>query len=570
MFLKSEKRSIAFVIFMLFFMVCLSFAEEPIRTPAERGHYSEYTQHQAIACFLSQLDMISDNLEVRVVGRTLSREDYGSKDLLLCIITKEGISSPEDLNRSKPTFYIVGAKHGNEQSAKEAALMMIRDLTVGELQPLLEKVNFLILPAANPYGNWFDMRRNEQDLDLNRDQVKLESRESEAINCVFREWMPEATMDVHEKGDDFYKVSIGCVSNPNIHATIQEFSRNVLLTEVNRKLKERNITFYEYLVTQRMGIDSSAGVDYSQGDRGEREFMMRYSTTDLNDGRNSPGIYESLSFIQEGASRHDLETLEERTHYQYYGLRSMAECIGEHGKEVISLVRGLRKELLQKAGKYSEEDLVHLRMKYVRDEKEPFIKLKQYKQDERQRPVLGSLREDKKAGDTLTYRDIIPSPRPSGRETEEIVVENWFPDVSPTVSVSRPLAYIIPSQYGDVIDTLIKHRIKVDIFNKDCFPDVQVYTVTDIVEAKYDYLAPQEISVAKKEVNTVVKKGDFYVTCAQEGAHLIPCLLEPESQYGLIRYWKYHLVPDKGGVFPFYRIIKNQELPLVPFMPWKR
>jgi len=568
MLLKLKKRSIAFMIFMLFFTLSLFFAEEPIKTPAEKAHYSEYTQHQAIAYFLSGLDKISGNLEVRAVGKTLGREEYSSKDLLLCIITEEGISSPRDLNRSKPTFYVVGAKHGNEQSAKEASLMLIRDLTVGELRPLLAEVNLLILPAANPYGNWFDMRRNEQDLDLNRDQVKLESPESEAINRVFREWMPEATMDVHEKGDDFYQVSIGCVSNPNINESLQEFSRNALLTEVNSKLKEKNITFHEYLITQRMGIDSSAGVDYSEEDRGEREFMMRYSTTDLNDGRNSPGIYESLSFIQEGASRHDLETLEERTHYQYYGLRFMAESIGEHGKEILSLVRGIRKELLRKAGKYSEDDLVHLRMKYVRDEKVPLITIKQFTRAER--PILGLLKEDKKAGDPLTYGDVVPYSRPSDRKIEEVVVENWFPKVLPTKSVIRPLAYLIPSQYEDVIDTLIKHRIKVDVFTEDCFLDTQAYTVTDIVEAEYDYLAPQRISVEGKGINSVAKKGDFYVSCLQEGANLIPCLLEPESQYGLIRYWKYHLVPERGDVFPFYRVIKKQELPLVPFMPWKR
>ncbi len=567
MILKYKSKNIAFMICLLFFTGCLFFAQEPIKTPAEKAHYSEYTQHQAIARFLSHLAEISGNLKVRVVGRTLAREEYSSKDLLLCIITEEGVSSPVDLNRSKPTFYIVGAKHGNEQSAKEASLMLIRDLTVGELQTLLHKVNFLILPAANPYGNWFDVRQNEQDLDLNRDQVKLESPESEAINRVFREWMPEATMDVHEKGDDFYQVSIGCVSNPNIDASLQEFSRDVLLSEVNHKLKEKNITFYEYLVRQRMGIDSSAGVNYSEDDRGTREFMMRYSTTDLNDGRNSPGIYESLSFIQEGASRHDLETLGERTHYQYYGLRFMAERIGEHGKEIISLVRGLRKKLLQKAGEYSEDDLVHLRMKYVRDEKEPFIKINRFVRTER--PILGLLKEDKKAGDPLTYGDVVPYSRASDRKIEEVVVTNWFPKVSPAKSVIRPLAYLIPSQFGDVIDTLVKHRIKVDVFIEDCFLDAQVYTITDIAEAEYDYLPPQKISVEEKEMNTVAKQGDFYVTCAQEGANLIPCLLEPESQYGLIRYWKYQLVPEKGDVFPFYRVIKKQELPLVPYMPWK-
>ena len=47
---------------------------------------------------------------------------------------------------------------------------LIRDLTVGELEPLLEQVNVLVIPQANPHGNALDQRRNEQNLDQNRDQ----------------------------------------------------------------------------------------------------------------------------------------------------------------------------------------------------------------------------------------------------------------------------------------------------------------------------------------------------------------------------------------------------------------
>jgi len=561
-------KAFLFILSALIFSISFSLAEIHIKTPAENCDYSEYTQHKDIVYFLSQLNRVSENLKVKVVGRTLPREEYGSKDLLLCIITSEGVSNPEDLNRSKPTFYIVGSKHGNEQSAKEASLMLIRDIVLGDLKPLLERMNFLFFPAANPYGNRFDMRRNEQNLDLNRDQVKLESPESEAINQIFREWMPEVTMDIHEKGDDYYQVSIGCVSNPNIHQSLLNYSRNVLLSEIEEKLKTKNITFHEYLITQRMGIDSSAGVDYSEEDRGKREYMKRYSTTDLNDGRNSPGIYQSLSFIQEGASRHDLETLKQRTLYQYRGIQFMAESIADHGEEIISLVWDLRKKLIRKARVYSENDKVRLRMKYDRDTDEPFIKIKQYKRAENR--IVGILKNDKKAGDPLIYEDIKPYPYPSEREVEEVVVANWFPKVKPLVSVARPLAYYIPSERKEVINTLLKHKIKVNFFKKDCFLDVQAYKVLEIVPAEYDYLAPQKISVKEKELNTVVKKGDFYISCDQPAADLIPCLLEPESQYGLIRYWMYDLVPEEGDVFPFYRIIQDQELSLVPYASYKR
>jgi predicted deacylase len=101
------------------------------------------------------------------------------------------------LSRKKPTLFIFASQHGNEQSGKEAAPLLIRDLAFGNLMPYLKKINVLVLPQANPYGNFVDRRQNEQDLDLNRDHVKLEAAETRAIHAMFAGWMPEVTLDVH-------------------------------------------------------------------------------------------------------------------------------------------------------------------------------------------------------------------------------------------------------------------------------------------------------------------------------------------------------------------------------------
>ncbi len=111
--------------------------------------------------------------------------------------------------------------------------------------------------------------RNEQDLDINRDQVKLETSQAAAINRAFVAWMPEATMDVHEKGDDYYQVNIGCVSNVNIHPSLQDFCRNIVFPEVEEALAKKKFTFHEYLITQLMGIESAAGVAYARPRSGE-------------------------------------------------------------------------------------------------------------------------------------------------------------------------------------------------------------------------------------------------------------------------------------------------------------
>jgi hypothetical protein len=551
---------------VLFLGMCLS--AESVRTPAELAHYSSYSQHEEITRFLSELDQASGELCVQIMGQTEETRQYGAKDLYLCIITEEGSVRPAELNREKPTVLLVASQHGNEQSAKEAALQVVRDLSVGDLEPLLKKINVLIIPQANPYGNQFDQRQNEQDLDLNRDHVKLEAPEVKAIHRVFRLWMPEVTMDIHEKGDDYYRVSIGCVSNANIDQDLQDFSRDTILAEVKKSLDKKNINFFEYLVSQRMGIDSSAGVRYRPEDQGREEMMRRYSTTDLNDGRNSLGIYESLSFIQEGSSRHDLDTLEERTRWQFSGIRFFLESIARHGEEIRRMVQEARTQLVGKARAFSQDDVVHLRMEYARDDRKPTLVIKKFERAET--PIRGILRVDKKAGETLSLEEISPYPYPSRYKVVEEVVKNWFPKVVPTLSVPRPLGYVIPAGHIDILENMLDHGIKVDMFTRDTNLDVKVYRAKEVVPSKYDYLPPEKIEVEARSLQAIVKRGDFYVSCAQPGANLIPCLFEPQSQYGLIRYWKFRIVPRAGDMFPIYRVETAVDLPVIPYKNWER
>lgn len=557
------------ILILLLFLGCYNFMASQltkILTPAEEANFLRYTQTAEIESFLSYIDSLSPELNVVLAGRTRPVASFDSRNLYLAIINEEGVASPEKLNRNKPTVFIFASQHGNEQSGKEAALWLIRDLVLGDMKPLLKKLNFLILPQANPYGNWFDVRVNEQNLDLNRDHVKLEAEETTTIHRLFMTWLPEVTLDLHEKGDDYYRVSLGCVSNLNISPELQQFSRQVLFPEINRALEKRRITFFEYLVSQEMGIDTSAGVRYSAQELAGREIMWRYSTTDLNDGRNSLGIFETLSFIQECSSRHDLSTLAERTRWQYYGVRSLAEAIANHADEVLKMVNRLRRVLIEKASVYRPDNVVHLRMSYTQDDKNPTLTVKRFERPES--PIRGILKVDKKAGDYLLAHEVEPAPTPSQYKIITEVIKNWFPLVKSELTVSKPIGYIIPAKHADVVETLLRHRIKVEMIIQDRTIEVEAYEVTDIVPSRYDYLPPEKIEVKPTTIQTLVRKGDFYVSCAQLAANLIPCLLEPQSQYGLIRYWSYRLVPEKGNIYAFFRVIKPASLPLVAYRPW--
>ena len=296
--------------------------------------------------------------------------------------------------------------------------------------------------------------------------------------------------------------------------------------------------------------------------------MKRFSTTDLNDGRNSLGIFESLSFIQEGASRHDIETLKARTTWQYNGLRAFLESVAGHAPEVLKLAGDLRARLLERAAARAEDDPVHMRMRYVRDPAVPELLLKGFERSAA--PAAGRvLRVDKKAGETVTAADLAPAAAPGGAKVVDQVVKHWFPNVEPTLSVKRPAGYVIKGDRLDIVETLLSLGVEVGMFDRDAIVDAEVYEVAAIVPAALDYEAPQKIDVAAKAVKIPAKKGDFYVGCVQPAANLVPCLLEPQSDYGLIRYRKFKLAPEAGGLFEILRYAGKEAPAVIPYRPWR-
>lgn len=559
------RKTLTLTILGVWLLSTLPLAAAVLKTPAEEVRYTRYSQYEDVARFLSVLAARYPTLKVRVAGRTKEVENYPARDIFVCLLTEEGASEPDSLNRSKPTLLFIAAQHGNEQSAKEAALRLIRDLAGGDLRPLLKKINVLIIPQANPYGNYFDLRQNETGLDLNRDHVKLEGCSTQAIHRVFSLYQPEVTMDIHEKGDDYYRVSVGCVSNLNIHQSLQEYSRNTILKEIEKKLAGKNIAFHEYLVSEVLGMDTSSGARLAGP--GGREMMLRFSTTDLNDGRNSLGIYETLAFIQEGASRHDLATLEARTNWQYEGLRALAEIVADRSAEILKIVRGLRSDLLTRAQTRAADDPVHLKMAYVRDPRQPELVIKTFERATSN--IRGILKVDKKAGDYLLAEDISPYQGPPQMKIITRVEKNWFPLVESRLTVKRPAGYIIPADRTDLAEVLVRHGIRVQMLERAAAVEAMAYKITEIVPAGADYLAPEKLEARAELIKLPLKRGDFYVSCQQPAANLIPCLLEPQSDYGLIRYFMFKLVPEAGDYFAIYRVESPPALPVVDFKPWK-
>jgi hypothetical protein len=561
-----KRRTVFLLILLLFFINTICSPGQVIKTPAEENGYSQYTQYWELTNYLTALQAESQNIVIKTIGRTAEGQDINQlRDIYLVIISEKGISSPDEADADKPTIYFLASQHGDEQSGKEAALVLIRELGMGKLKPLLSKVNVLIIPQMNPYGNEVDKRLNEQNLDLNRDHIKLEAPPVEAAHTVFRHWLPEVTMDLHEKGLNYYQIDIGVVSNINIDKKLQDYSRKKILPYIEKELERGKFTLHEYLVRQPIGMDTSSGAALSQ-QRDEREYLTRYSTTDINDGRNSFGIYNTLSFICEKSSDGTVNSLKQRTDCQLIAMQGIIEYVAKNAAEVKDLVKSCREDLAQKGVEYSTNDVVHVRMEYVEDNSEPPLMLKRFKGEEES--IIGELKVDKKKGELVKASELDLSRRGVSREIESVQVVNWRPTVKSLLTVSRPLAYYIPQKHKDVVNTLLRHGIQVQQITADQPLEIQCYKIKEIVPSQSDYLAPGKIEVQSMEQEIIAKKGDFLISCHQLASNQIVIFLEPQSSYGLIRYCKYNLVPQAGDIFSIYRILKKNNLKTISYKKW--
>jgi len=98
----------------------------------------------------------------------------------------------------RPTVLLIGQQHGDEPAGSEALLVVARELTQGLLRPVLDRVNVIIVPRANPDGSTDNKRVTTGGLDMNRDHLLLNTPEAQALAKLTRDYHPTVVVDAHE------------------------------------------------------------------------------------------------------------------------------------------------------------------------------------------------------------------------------------------------------------------------------------------------------------------------------------------------------------------------------------
>ncbi len=115
------------------------------------------------------------------------------------VLTRAGGTDVAALDASgRPTVLLIGQQHGDEPAPAEALLVMARELSQGLLEPLLDRINVILVPRANPDGAEAGTRVTANGIDMNRDHLLLNTPEAQALAKLVRNYRPAAVVDAHE------------------------------------------------------------------------------------------------------------------------------------------------------------------------------------------------------------------------------------------------------------------------------------------------------------------------------------------------------------------------------------
>lgn len=488
---------------LLLFISCQNFSQETI-TPLEKSDFKKLTTHSELSQFIKEVDNKSDLIKTEVFAKSPE-----GRELFVVYFSKGEFGK----DQSKIKVLIFAQQHGDEQSGKEGSLLLINELLKPENQYLFDKIDLALVPQMNPDGSEKDKRRNGNEMDLNRNHLILTEPEVIGLHHLFNRYLFEVTMDVHEywpfgeSSKKFgyhinYDETIGAMTNINISEKLRKLSYNKYLPFIIDYILNKSFSAFHYLPGGSSGSEN-----------------LRYSTFDINDGRQSFGIQNTLSFIQEGLNgeRSSLDNIEHRAKGQMIGMLGLLKFSNDNKDEIKKLVSAERENLEEN----KTDGKVAIQLNHFSDGTELKLNLVSYN---------------------------------TGNDTV-ITTRNFRSVVKSLYDVDRPKGYLIPKNLKEVTDWADRHELKYYDYYKSINSKIEQYFITNIDSIDFEGDMVVNPGVMKTDVTNQINSSDYiFIPVNQLRNNMIVIALEPKSELGLVTYKQFEHLLKKGENYPILRV----------------
>jgi hypothetical protein len=483
------------------FLLVLAYTSpaQTLTTRYEISNNKETATYQEIIAWWKMMDTRFAEINMRTMGPS----DAGFPLHLIILSGDKDFDFISLRRKNKIILLINNGIHPGEPDGIDASMLLARDIVTGK-KKLPSNVVLAFIPVYNIGGclnrsanfrvdqngpEEFGFRGNSQNLDLNRDFIKSDSREARSFAEIFHLCDPDIFVDNHvSNGADYQHVmTLLSSQHSKLGGVMGEYMNKTLEPGIYNLMKTKGYDLVPY-VSFGGGTPDAGMVAYFDGPR----YSSGYAT-----------LWHSFAFVPE---THMLKSYKQRVDATYALMESFIEFAAVNSSEI----------------------------KRLRDETKSSVKTQQVF------PLGWSL--DRSTSDEIMFKGYEATRKPSDISGQPRLFYDrtkpyekaikYFNDFKAKAEASKPKAYVIPQGWWKIIDLLKINRIVMRQLSKDSSIEVEAYRIDDYktLPRPYEMHHPNsdvKISTSTKSVS--FRKGDYIVPMNQVGNRFLMEVLEPQA-----------------------------------------
>jgi hypothetical protein len=469
---------------------------QSLQTPFEKSSGKRCATYDECIRFFRTLDAESEDIHIEEAGPT----DAG---LPLHVVYYEQSGNNASSN-NRLTILINNSIHPGEPDGTDACMLLFRDIATGKIK-VPERIRLAVIPVYNIGGalnrggfsrvnqngpETYGFRGNAQNLDLNRDFTKCDSREAQSFARIFQQLQPDIFIDNHVSDGADYQHTMTLLSTQydKLGGETGRLMRRVLDPAIYQSMERQGWPIVPYVV-------------WEEGDP-RRGWTAFYDPPRFSAGYAA--LFHTIAYTPE---THMLKPFRQRVESTYALMNTIIEQSGLHA----AVIKAARKKDASAGERVQELPLL-----WVPDTTAAsYYTFRGYEPAYRKSAVTGQQR--------LYYDRSKPF-------TATVPIYDHY---LPKKFISVPSAYIMPQGWHKVADLLALHGVQIKTLLRDTPITVTAYRIDDyktLPRAYEGHYKHSDIIVSTRKQKIYFRKGDYLIATAQPTRRLITELLEPAGE----------------------------------------
>lgn len=417
--------------------------------------------------------------------------------------------------------------HPGEPDGIDASMMLLRDAVMKKIN-VPQNVVLAVIPVYNIGGSLnrnrfsrvnqngpesYGFRGNAENLDLNRDFIKADSKNAFAFEKFFQYLSPDIFIDNHvSDGADYqHTMTMLTTQHNKLEGAIGDFLHDVFEPALYDEMKRKNWQMCPYVNFEESNLRQGWEAFYDP---------PRYSS-------GYASLFETIAFVPE---THMLKPFADRVQSTYAFMQTVIEQSSKFNEEIIEK----RKVSVDSI---KQQKMFPLSWK-VDSTKFEYVDFKGYDTSMKISDVTGLPRY---------YYDH------SKPFEKQIKFYNYY---TPSINIQKPKAYIIPHGWHDVIERLKLNGVIMQKLKKDTTIQVEYYVVNDYKSMNKPYEKHHrnyDIQLTTKTDTIHFLKGDYIIYTNQFANRYIIETLEPLSDDSFFSWNFFDAVLQRKEFYSDYR-----------------